>query len=72
MVFVVLILVVRLVGVGFDFYHAMEKRYWIYSGGDNVYYTDDYTEENGCIYFKNHYGNRVEQCGSYRIIDNEE
>ena len=63
-----IILVLLLIGaLGFDFYHAMKSDYWIHDGGDHTYYTNTYEEKDGCVYFVNQYDDEIKQCGSYRI-----
>ena len=54
--------------VGYDSTKAMGSDFWI-DGGGQTYYTNSYREEGGCVYFKNHYGNEIKQCGNYRISD---
>lgn len=70
--FFLLLTALVLLVFGYDFYSAMNNKYWIYDGGDRAFYTNSYKEENGCIYFKSHFDTDVVQCGSYRITDRDE
>jgi hypothetical protein len=48
---------------------ASESRYWI-GQYDNTFYTDEYEEEDGCVYFINNWnGKDAKVCGNYSITE---
>lgn len=63
-VLLVLLLLTALVWTGVI---ATKSRFWI-TQYDNSYYTDEYREKDGCVYFKDNWtGNDGKLCGDYSI-----
>lgn len=68
--FLGLLLLIIAVSLGHHMRLAATSRYWIETS-TQTYYTDSYTEKDGCIYFDTYYGS-IKQCGFYSVIDKGE
>lgn len=45
-----------------------EHKYYISIPSGKEYRTNEYTSKDGCITFKNQWGNKVTLCGNYSIV----
>lgn len=48
--------------------NTTQYRYWI-TAGDTTYYTNEFTEKDGCIEFTDWTNWHVRQCGFYSVQD---
>lgn len=61
-------LILCFVALGYNIHASATHRYWI-DTPDNTYYTNSYTEKDGCITFTDHFNHNVKNCSIYTISD---
>jgi len=67
-VFVGLLVLGLLVGIGHSIHSSVTHRYWI-NTADSTYYTNSYEEKDGCLLFTDELERKVKHCGLYSISD---